>query len=689
MHVALGGCLKAPPVSYGLTEDTGGHIAYILAAARAQAAEGAEVTVVTRRFDDHGPAYAARTEPLCPGAAIHRLDDGDPAYRAKEALEARLPALARAFERHVAAHPRPDVIHAHFADAAFVVRDAAARRGIPVIYTAHSLGIDKRDACGDGPALSRRIAQEDDAIRHATAIVASSRDECERQLMLYPSGDAGKVHRIVPGIDPLEGADPARAEALVAPFLRDPSLPPVLAIARPVRKKNLPALVEMFAADPRLRDGANLILVAGLREAVDVGPAEQREVHAAILSAIDRHDLWGRVAFPKRHEAADIPALYAFAAARRGVFANPALTEPFGLTLLEAAAAGLPVVATDKGGPRDILKTLRHGAVHDPADIPGFAARIAGLISGPAAWEAAARAAEDNRKRWSWGRYARDHIALCRRLTAVPAVPRRPERLLVSDIDGTLTGDAAACARFADWRAAHPSVGFAVATGRSLTEARAVLRRWALPEPDAFITAVGSEIHLRGDDGRLVEDAAWARHLDDRWDRAALAEALATVPGLSPQDTIEQRRHKLSYFCAPDALRPARAALAAAGLDARLVHSHGELLDVLPRNGGKARAMRWLARRLGVAERDVIAAGDSGNDADMLSVARRAVIVANASAELAHLAPRRGLHRAAAPHADGVLEGMDALFGDLPLPAITAPPAANPPGPGSSRWAAE
>ena len=41
---------------------------------------------------------------------------------------------------------------------------------------------------------------------------------------------------------------------------------------------------------------------------------------------------------------------YRIAALTRGVFVNPALTEPFGLTLIEAAASGLPIVATEDGG---------------------------------------------------------------------------------------------------------------------------------------------------------------------------------------------------------------------------------------------------------------------------------------------------------------------------------------------------
>lgn len=54
MHVALGGCMKPPPIRYGLTADTGGHIACVLGAAAGQAACAARhrVTIVTRAFDE-------------------------------------------------------------------------------------------------------------------------------------------------------------------------------------------------------------------------------------------------------------------------------------------------------------------------------------------------------------------------------------------------------------------------------------------------------------------------------------------------------------------------------------------------------------------------------------------------------------------------------------------------------------
>ena len=50
--MALGGCLKAPPINFGITADSGGHLAYVMEAALAQAAlaDVDQVTIVTRRF---------------------------------------------------------------------------------------------------------------------------------------------------------------------------------------------------------------------------------------------------------------------------------------------------------------------------------------------------------------------------------------------------------------------------------------------------------------------------------------------------------------------------------------------------------------------------------------------------------------------------------------------------------------
>ena len=105
LHLALGGCLKAPPISFGLTADTGGHVAYVLDAAVAQArlSSVTKVSVVTRLFDDRqlGPEHALPVEPLGGKASIDRIATGNRAYLEKEALAAELPAFTDALCVHL------------------------------------------------------------------------------------------------------------------------------------------------------------------------------------------------------------------------------------------------------------------------------------------------------------------------------------------------------------------------------------------------------------------------------------------------------------------------------------------------------------------------------------------------------------------------------------------------------------
>ena len=259
--IALGGCLKGPPVEFGVTEDTGGHITYVLGAAMALArrddVEG--VDIVTRLIDEPslGPAYAAPVERVARKLQIHRLDTGDRRYLSKEAAAMDRSGFIAAIIRHIegSAH-RPDLIHAHFADAGEVALAVRERFGIPFIYTAHSLALEKASIAAGGADLSDRVDAENRVIGAADAIIASSRDEAERQLMLYPSACPSRIHCLAPGaaLDIERPANIGAAKELITPFLRDPDKPIILAIARPVLKKNLAGLVDLYAADAELLD---------------------------------------------------------------------------------------------------------------------------------------------------------------------------------------------------------------------------------------------------------------------------------------------------------------------------------------------------------------------------------------------------------------------------------------------------
>lgn len=58
----------------------------------------------------------------------------------------------------------------------------------------------------------------------------------------------------------------------------------------------------------------------------------------------------------------------------------PAVNEPFGRSLVEAMLCGIPVVASDSGGHREILKDGETGLLVPPDDAPAFAAAIEALL---------------------------------------------------------------------------------------------------------------------------------------------------------------------------------------------------------------------------------------------------------------------------------------------------------------------
>ncbi|SFG55311.1 HAD-IIB family hydrolase [Methylobacterium gossipiicola] len=680
VHIALQGCLRGEDVAYGLTADTGGHIRYLLDLVRAcdQDTGIDRIVVATRLFNGPlGADYAVPEERVSPKVSIVRLASSSPGYLAKEDLHGEVASLAQALIAWIEGQPvRPDVIHAHYADAAAVAARVEDRLGIPFAFTAHSLGRVKAKALGsltpETPSLGHRIAAEETALARAALVIASSRDEAEVQYALYKSYDPGLIRVLPPGSDlaRFQAARPCRrVDASIDRFLREPGKPALLALARPVARKNLAALVTAYGENPALQARANLVLVAGTRGDLDSLDGGMAETLRELLDLIDRYDLYGRVAYPKTHRPEDVPALYAYARVRGGVFVNPALNEPFGLTLLEASAAGLPLVATDSGGPNDIVETCGNGLLVDPrapADIARACLRIldepelrARFVAGGARAAAA----------YDWDRHAARYHALLRTLCASEPHPGEPRQLLICDIDNTLVGCDAGLRAFRLWRSEQEGLAFGVATGRSFHSAMAILEQQASPRPQVMITSVGSEIyHLDANGVSYGADTAWRAVVSRDWDRAGVKAVLSGVPGLTPQGPLEQRTHKLSYFGDAALAQTARATLDAAGLAASIIHSHGRYLDVLPPAASKGTAVDHVRALYGLSEGDVFVAGDSGNDVEMLRARRQAIIVANFSDDLASHAALGHSYVARASHARGIIEGV-AHFRMLPAHA--------------------
>ena len=666
-HIALQGCLKLSNVVYGITADTGGHIKYLLELARASSADPwiDRVDIVARGF-----AVGALGEGYRPGREsdgkvnLVRLDDGSNAYLTKEQMHTRHDRLCEAFGSYLRSLDRlPDVIHAHYADAGILARYAKEEFGIPYVFTGHSLGAVKREVSADiSGDLDTRIAIEERALETANAVIASSRDEAEAQYEHYAGIESGRIRVIPPGCDlsSFEGATVTeKVSNSVARFLYDADKPIILAIARPVRKKNLIGLVEAYAASPQLQQAANLVLVAGCRGLIDELEKECREVLNELLAAIDKHDLYGKVAYPKSHEPEDIPAYYALARQSGGVFVNPALNEPFGLTLLEAAAARLPVVATDSGGPNDIVERCNNGTLVCPHDTDGIARACLNIVTDRKKWVRYASAGGDAVASYDWQAHCRVYHRLLSDLTKPVSSKPKWRRLLICDIDNTLLGDREGLRDFLRWQATQSDdVALGIATGRSFHSAQSILASEGVPNPDVIISSVGTQIHWYDRNARrFCEDASWKERMSAGWDRPLIDE-VADELGLRRQALLEQREGKASFFIDDHDVARIAAAFGSRGLEVEIVASHGRYLDILPNGVNKGAAVDHVADCMGLLRARIAVAGDSGNDLGMLRSCVHPIVVGNWSDGLGDNPALSHAYIAQASHAAGVLEGV-------------------------------
>ncbi|PRY64438.1 sucrose-phosphate synthase [Vreelandella songnenensis] len=678
VHLALQGCLRGSDIEYGITADTGGHIRYLLELVEASEQDPAieRITLVTRAFECEFSKvdYSRAVEVISPRITLVRLPTDNPGYLSKEALWQELPSFIAAFEDWLASLPKlPDALHAHYADAGEVAAEISARHAIPFVFTAHSLGRCKLKCLATGQpnldtqtqqALQRRIAFEERAIRDATLIIASSRDEAEVQYADYLHYDIGRIRVIAPGShleDFTRATSTPAVDAMMQPFLLDPDKPVLLAIARPVTRKNLAALVTAYGQSKALQQRANLVVVAGVRDQIDALEPELADNLHELLTLIDDYNLYGHVAYPKHHAPEDIPALYAWARERGGVFINPALNEPFGLTLLEASAAGLPLIATDSGGPSDIIEQCGNGVLINPRHNDEIIRQALDLFQNAERWQRMADNGREAVKAYDWQSHAEYYHDLLARLSQPEQAPIQPQALLICDIDNTLTGSPDGIRAFTQWYEAQPTLGFGVATGRSFHSALSILEQAGIPYPQVIISSVGSEIYYRNTNGvTYQQDTAWSARIDRRWQKEAVEQAVRDMPELTPQGPLEQRRHKLSYFSDGDPSLMARiqAHLKKCGLAATVIQSHERYVDILPVEASKGQAVEYVRQRLEIDRQSLYAAGDSGNDLDMLRSVPCSIAVANHCDGLLDGPDMAHVYSARARHAQGIIEGV-------------------------------
>ena len=688
--ISVHGLIRKSDLELGRDSDTGGQIKYVIELIQclSKSSQVKQVSLLTRLIQDPKVSYiySQARENLNSKAKIVRFHFGPKRYLRKEVLWPYLDDFVDQVIQYIRQESFPDIIHAHYADAGYVGSRLSRLLGIPLIYTGHSLGrVKKKNLLKQGLTLesiekqfnfNQRIEAEEITLDTASKVIVSSKQEMEEQYSLYDNYNPKQMVLIQPGImldqfyPPGKDWDSRKIEEDLSYFLKDTSKSLILSISRPDFKKNIQTLIEAYGSHKKLKEHANLVIITGNRKDIKSMEKNSREVMVEILLLIDYYNLYGNVAYPKGHDLEDIPNFYRLTCQKKGVFINPALNEPFGLTLIEASASGLPILATKYGGAKEIIQCCENGLLIDPLNKAEIGESLYKILTDQCLWEGYSdRGTKKVRRYFSWGSHIKKYIEEIYKILENPSLQNRGKSVhrrlvtakyfLICDIDNTLIGDRVSLEKLIEkLKKTKSKVSFGIATGRSIESSLEAIEIWKIPMPDVLITSVGSEIYYGPN---IIEESHWDRHIRHRWFPDSIRGVLDGLSGLVLQGEENQKKHKISYFIDPEkapSIRKIKSLLRQNQLSVNVIYSCNQYLDILPIRASKGLALRYFAMRWGLLLDHILVAGDSGNDIEMLKGQTWAIVVGNYIDRLDKLKFLPNIYFAKGHYAEGILEGI-------------------------------
>lgn len=176
-------------------------------------------------------------------------------------------------------------------------------------------------------------------------------------------------------------------------LLEDPQKRPIFTMGRLDRIKNIAGLIDIFGHSSELQEKCNLIIVTGKLSVFEASNEQEREEIERVYHLINAYELHGKVRWlGMRLPKTEAGEIYRVIADRRGIFVQPSLFEPFGLTILEAMVSGLPTFGTQFGGPLEVIQDKINGFYINPTNLEESAYKILEFVqkceADPQKWEA-------------------------------------------------------------------------------------------------------------------------------------------------------------------------------------------------------------------------------------------------------------------------------------------------------------
>lgn len=378
--------------------DAGGMNVVVRALADELARAGHSVEVLTRAHSDYD---VGRVEMLESGAQVRFLEAGIPGPLSKE----ELPRVTGDFGVALRALPRFDVLHSHYWLSGRAALPVARDTGAAHVLSLHTVAALKnaRLAPGDVPEPPLRIDAERMLATHSDAVIASTRSEHDAIVAAY-GAPSQRVKIVEPGVDTALFRPAPRGVVAAGPVaadgsgqllpLGDPATGPRPTVAVVGRVQPLKGQDVALRALSRLAPGIRpRLCLAG-----EVSGAGNESYRAGLDQLVAARGLADDVTFLGALPREELAALIR----RCTLVLVPSRSETYGLVTLEAAASGVPVVASAVPGLVDSVRDGLTGVLVSGHDEQEWAFAIERMLRDPTLRARMAAASVDHARAHSW-----------------------------------------------------------------------------------------------------------------------------------------------------------------------------------------------------------------------------------------------------------------------------------------------
>jgi phosphoheptose isomerase len=378
--------------------DSGGQNVYVAQTALHLADMGHQVDVFTRKDNPDLPEIYEWEK----GIRVIHVPAGPETYVRKEGLLPYMSDFAGYMQEFILNQTEPyHLIHAHFWMSGLVAKELKAALNIPFVITFHALGRVRRKYQGQSDGFpDERFEIEEQIVDAADRIIAECPQDQEDLIDLY-CANPDKIVIVPCGFDSDEVTPIDKREARKYLGLpEDEKL--VLQLGRMVPRKGVDTVVRaMGRLIYSYEIPARLLVVGGDSDI----PDKKITPELGRLEEIARdEEVLDYVTFTGRRSRSILRYYYSAA----DVFVSTPWYEPFGITPVEAMAAGTPVIGSNVGGIKYTVANGETGFLIEPNDPDALADRLAYLFRNPQVIEQFSRnAIERANNLFTWERVSR------------------------------------------------------------------------------------------------------------------------------------------------------------------------------------------------------------------------------------------------------------------------------------------